>query len=202
MKLNKKGLFLSGLGIFIIIIYVMIANATPYCGTNRRTARLKACFSNQMVIDGAVSMYNLDNEIPIVTALPGDAYADVEEILIEKGYLKDNIYLYEPDCSYGFIDINASGTVFCKRHGSHDLYKNNQGNITLPSYDASLEMPLSQKNLDKRNKRIREREIRDFQNNISARICNILFSPITGLLLGIALIAADIIKSKKRESID
>ena len=124
----------------------------------------------------------------------------IEEALIEKRYLRENLYLYEPDCSYGFIDMTASGTVFCKRHGSSNLYDN--GKITLPSYDVTHEMPLSQKNLDKRNKRVREREIEDFKYDLSVKIRNLLFSPIIGFLLCVALIAAEIIKSKKRESID
>lgn len=197
-KFNRKGLFLTVLGIGFIIVSVMMNMAVPNIHHARASARLKACFSNQRVIQGAVEMYNIDNKdnkILIETALPGNAYADVEELLIENGYLKDNIHLYEPDCSYGFIDINASGTVFCKKHGSLELYDINSGNITLPSYDASLEMPLSQKNLEKRNKRIREREMKDFKYMLS----NILSAPIIGILLGVALIAVDIFGSKKKE---
>ena len=43
MKLNRKGLLLSVIGIVVIIIYFFISMSTPFHGKNHGSARLKAC---------------------------------------------------------------------------------------------------------------------------------------------------------------
>ena len=203
LNLNRKGSFLTVLGIIVIIIYTLVNMSIPHYHTHRGSARLKACFSNQRIIQGAIEMYNMDNTIPIETALPGEAFERCEELLIKDKYLKNYIELVDSDCSYGFFDIVGSGTIFCKKHGSCELYyqKHNSDDIAMPSYDNSLEIPFSHQYLEKRNKRIKEKEMRDFSNRVYSNIFNVLFSPVTGLLLGVALIAADIIKSVKNENI-
>ena len=202
-KINRKGSCLTVLGIGIIIIYTLINMAVPNFPRTRYSARLKACFSNQRVIQGSVEMYNMDNKIPIETALPGEAFEKCEELLVKEGYLKNNIDLIEPECSYGFFDIVGSGTVFCKKHGSCELYpdRRNGDDIVMPSYDTSLEVPFSREYFERRNARIREKQMREFRNKVSSNIFQILFSPVTGLLLGVILIASDIIKSVKNENI-
>ncbi len=203
LNFNRKGSCLTVLGIGIIIINTLINMAVPNFPRTRYSARLKACFSNQRIIQGAVEMYNMDNTIPIETALPGQAFEQCEELLVKERYLKNYIDLIEPECSYGFFDIVGSGTIFCKKHGSCELYyqKHNSDDIAMPSYDNSLEIPFSHQYLEKRNKRIKEKEMRDFSNRVYSNIFNVLFSPVTGLLLGVILVAADIIKSSKNEDI-
>lgn len=202
MKLNRKGSFLTVLGFIIIIIYVLINMSLPNIPQHRTTARQKACFSNQMVIQGAVEMYNMDNTIPLETALPGEAFVKCEENLVKSRYLKNYIELVEPNCSYGFFDILGSGTVFCKEHGSYELYSNRKSgeDIAMPSYDTSLEIPLSKEYLEKQNNKIKEKKMRDFSNKVSSDIVKILISPVTGLLIAIALFAADIFNSTKSDS--
>ncbi len=203
LNLNRKGSFLTVLGIIVIIIYTLVNMSIPHYHTHRGSARLKACFSNQRIIQGAVEMYNMDNTIPIETALPGQAFEQCEELLVKERYLKNYIDLIEPECSYGFFDIVGSGTIFCKKHGSCELYyqKHNSDDIAMPSYDTSLEVPFSREYFERRNARIREKQMREFRNKVSSNIFQILFSPVTGLLLGVILIASDIIKSSKNENI-
>ena len=199
-KFNRKGSCLTFLAMGIFIIYTFINISVPHFPSSRTTAELKACFSNQRVIQGAIEMYNMDNTIPIETALPGKAFEECEEMLVKERYLKNYIDLIEPECSYGFFDIVGSGTIFCKKHGSCELFsqRNNGDDIAMPSYDTSLEVPLSGEYLERKNKRIKEKEMRDFSNSVSSNIFKDLISPITGLLLGLALIATDIIKSGKK----
>ena len=78
-KFNRKGSCLTVLGIGCIIVNVLINMATPNIHPARYSARLKACFSNQRVILGAIEMYNMDNKIPIETALPGEAFGRCED---------------------------------------------------------------------------------------------------------------------------
>ena len=199
---NRKGSFLTVLGIVIIIVYVLFNMSLPHYDGTRTSARQKACFSNQRIIQGAVEMYNMDNTIPLETALPGEAFVKCEETLVKSRYLKNYIELVEPNCSYGFFDILGSGTVFCKEHGSCTLYpyRKSGEDIAMPSYDTSLEIPLSKEYLEKQNKKIKEKKMRDFSNKVASDIVKVLISPVTGLLIAIALFAADIYKSIKSDS--
>ena len=199
LKLNRKGSFLTVLGIIIIIVYVLFNMSLPHYDGSRTSARQKACFSNQRIIEGAIEMYNMDNKIPIETALPGQAFVQCEEELVKSRYLKNYIELVEPDCSYGFFDILGSGTVFCKAHGSYQLYPHRKSNedVAMPSYDTSLEIPLSKEYLEKQNKKIKEKKMRDFSNKVSSDIVRVLISPVTGLLIAIVLFGLDIAKGLK-----
>ena len=76
----------------------------------RRSARDKACFSNQRVIQGAVEMYNMD--------VPTMMHQLDLKILIEEKYLKSEPSKPETTCEYTNVgDLAANGFVICKYHG-------------------------------------------------------------------------------------
>ena len=123
-------------------------------------ARLKECLSNIRVLTGAIEMYNMDNATMLDTALPGGDYEEVEKLLIKGRYLKSNIGYTDEGCSYGFINILATGSVFCKKHGT--VEKSVEGEFDkpeLPEYDTSLEKPFS-----KEYEEIRYSILRDAQS--------------------------------------
>ena len=90
---------------------------------SRESARIKSCYSNQRVIQGAIEMYDIDHTIPLSSALPGAEYEELEKILIQERYLRTFIVPSEDDCSYGYITHDDSkygdgvAYPFCLRHG-------------------------------------------------------------------------------------
>ena len=91
----------------------------------RQSARCKACFSNQRVIQGAVEMYNMD----VATMMQ---QLDTK-ILVEGNYLKSEPSKPDTTCEYTNIgDLSGYGFVFCKYHGDPDhlvyceYYKDNR----------------------------------------------------------------------------
>ena len=104
----KKAFTLIELIIVIAIIAVLAAMSQqniPHGGRGRASARRKACFSNQRVLQGAIEMYNMDSSIMIHTALPNGDFGDCEELLIREKYLKDYLVPPEEDCAYGIIGL-------------------------------------------------------------------------------------------------
>ena len=100
---NKSMFVIGGIG-------VLAAAAIPNFKRARESAREKACFSNIRVLQGAVEMYNLDNET-MMESLEIDK-------LVKGKYLRDVPQGPEPDCEY-YSDGNLTndGEVACRRHG-------------------------------------------------------------------------------------
>ena len=105
------GLFVSF--IFSIgLVGVLAAMAIPNFKDARTSARQKACFSNQRVLQGAVEMYNMD--------VPEKNMMRKLEIspLVSMHYLKDYPSKPEPQCNYESSgDLTENGYVYCTFHG-------------------------------------------------------------------------------------
>lgn len=90
------------------------AIAVPNFRKAREQARQKACFANMRVIQGAVEMYNMDNNtiMDIVTENELD-------ILVQNKYLKAMPVKPEQACWYGCKgDMSQDGVIVCALHGS------------------------------------------------------------------------------------
>lgn len=88
-----------------------VAMKSPQFANARANAKVKACFSNQRVMQGAVEMYNMDNSV-MMTTLDIDA-------LVKGGYLKAAPAGSEPDCKYIAVgDLSGDGYISCVKHGS------------------------------------------------------------------------------------
>ncbi len=100
---NKTMFVIGGIG-------VLAAAAIPNFKKARESAREKACFSNIRVLQGAVEMYNMDNDV-LMKSLDTDA-------LVKGHYLKYPPQGPETDCEY-YSDGNLAedGEVACRRHG-------------------------------------------------------------------------------------
>ena len=160
MLKNKNGFSLLELIIVIAIIAVLAAMAQPTgSGRSRGRYRQKACFSNQRVLQGAIEMYNMDNNVMLETALPGGDFGDIETLLIREKYMKDYLEPPEEKCSYGFINITKDGSVFCKYHGTID---SSYESPIIPEYDKSLEKPFSYSYNENKIRIKREREYKKF----------------------------------------
>ena len=84
---------------------------SPHFANARSNARLKACFSNQRVMQGAVEMYNMDHSTMMTTL-------DIDTLVNEK-YLKTAPSGPEPDCKYTTVgDLTDDGYISCVKHGS------------------------------------------------------------------------------------
>ncbi len=74
-------------------------------------ASIKTCFSNIRVIDGAIEMYNLDNDQKMTSL-------DFSVLLKEK-YLKELPRKPRSECDYySEGDLTQGGYIACKKHGS------------------------------------------------------------------------------------
>ena len=193
-KNMNKGFTLLELGICIGIIAILAAMAQPnICRRGPRyDPKQKACFSNQRVLQGAIEMYNMDNSVMIETALPGGDYTDFEELLIREKYLKDYLELPTDECSYGFIDIVGTGTVFCKKHGTIESKVDEKPII--PEYDTSYERPISYSYRETRINKRKEKEFRDTMKTLN----NIIVSPPFIIILGIFVLAYSLTSSGKK----
>ena len=117
---KRNGFTLVELAIVILIIWLLSTLATPndYHRPNPKRAIQKQCFSNQRVLQGAIEMYNMDNSIMLDKAFPGYEADYAIRTLEEKGYLKRFNESNKDICSYGFVDMDDSGSVFCVVHGT------------------------------------------------------------------------------------
>ena len=103
-KMNNKNYTI----IFCLLFMFFICNSA----FARPFAREKACFSNIRVIQGAVEMYNMDNDIKMENL-------NIENL--QKGYyLKGKPDKPETSCEYksiGDLSKEGEGIVFCTYHG-------------------------------------------------------------------------------------
>lgn len=102
-----------------VILFLIIGPIRHYRYVDYRTNPEKSCYSNIRVLQGAVEMYNMDNDTMMSTTLnlellkKGDYIKKIEDFKGEK--------LPEPYCSYSISgDIRTEGEVLCKYHGTVD----------------------------------------------------------------------------------
>ena len=97
--------------IAICFVGLLAFLAYPNFEKARSEARRKACFSNQRVLQGAVEMYNMDNESNMMHKLD-------MKLLLKGRYIKTMIEGPEPKCSYvSKGDLAKEGNVECTNHG-------------------------------------------------------------------------------------
>lgn len=113
---TRKGFTLIELMIVIAIIGILAAIAIPNFRKARQQARQKACFANIRVLQGAVEMYNMDNNTMISATFSDGEITN----LVNKKYLKAAPVKPETGCAYSASgDLAAEGVVWCEPvHGS------------------------------------------------------------------------------------
>lgn len=90
------------------------AIAVPNFRKARTQARIKACFANMRVIQGAVEMYNMDHDVMMDIVTENEL-----DILVKEKYLKAMPVKPEEGCWYGCKgDVSQDGVVVCALHGS------------------------------------------------------------------------------------
>lgn len=195
---RKKAFTIIELLIVVSIVAILAYNAESNIPRARRDdPTQKDCFSKQRILQGAVEMYNMDNSIMIDTALPGKDFEDHEKILLDKRYLGTPIEPPFEKCSYGFVGLTGSGTVFCKYHGSFEAEY--RGEKCIPEYDKNLEKPFSHSYsefLDEvRAKQNRERRRSEFYNSVK----NFILSPIFIITTVVFVVGFIIMISEKKK---
>lgn len=198
MPLKRKNAFtFIELLIVIGIISIFAAMAVPNIHHVRTDPTQKPCINNQRVLECTIEMYNMDNTVMMDTALPGKDYEDHESILLEHRYLKNPLEPPSPDCSYGFVDFCASGTVFCKKHGS--IGSQYSDKVIIPEYDIKLEKPFSQKYINFRNDVLDKQRREAKREQFYSRVKSFLFSPtfIVTILI-IVTVFTSVISAKKK----
>ena len=193
----KKAFTVIELLIVIGIISILAAMAVPNIHHVRTDPTQKPCINNLRVLEGAIEMYNMDNTVMMDTALPGKDYEDHESILLEHRYLKNPLEPPSPDCSYGFVDFCASGTVFCKKHGTIESRYSDK--IIIPEYDTKLEKPFSQYYLNFRYDVLEKQRKEAKRKEFNDRVKSFLFSPtfIVTILI-IVTVFTSMISAKKK----
>ncbi len=84
---------------------------SPHFAQARSNARMKACYSNMRVLQGAVEMYNMDHSTMM-------SNLDIPT-LVKEHYLKSEPGKPEPECDYYNVgDLTQDGYIACKKHGS------------------------------------------------------------------------------------
>ena len=127
--------------ITVIICLLFFAFISNSAFANRGDARLKACQSNIRVIQGAIEMYNTDNNNHM-------KHLDKEglEILSKSHYLKEKLEKPETSCEYrsiGNLSNKGEGIVFCTYHGDLEqivdckYYNNYFGNNKYKKFSQS-----------------------------------------------------------------
>ncbi len=108
---SGKGIRLAELMIVFAIIGILAAISVPNFRKAREQARHKACYANIRVIQGAVEMYNMDNEQMM-------SNLDLNK-LVQGKYLKSHVSLPEQGCRYeNRGNLAAGGYVYCRLHGA------------------------------------------------------------------------------------
>lgn len=119
---NKTGFTLWELAVVILLVWLFatLVPSHPFRNSHPHYTELKACFSNQRVLIGAIEMYNLDHVNMLDTAFPGREFDDIIKLLNDGHYLKGDLTSKDNICSYGFIDLKGNGNTFCVTHGAID----------------------------------------------------------------------------------
>ena len=102
----KKNLIIA-----LVIIYSCVITPSVFA---RRTDRVKACFSNQRVILGAIEMYNMDS-----STMMEELNSHNMQLLIDGKYLKAEPTKYDNHCEYSSKgNLTEDGEIYCEYHGS------------------------------------------------------------------------------------
>ena len=116
-KTKKKNILNTILLIIYIIGIIVFMIICPdlksrRCGWSTSPARIKGCYSNLRMLQGAVEMYNMDNDIKMDNL-------DID-ILLNHRYLRERPSHPETSCSYHGKNIIADDFIYCDYHG--DVY--------------------------------------------------------------------------------
>ncbi len=116
---NRKGFTLIELMIVIAIIGILAAMAIPNFKKARWSARQKSCYSNIRVLQGAIEMYNMDNNTMMSSSLSLEGLKNGNYIKKVEDFQGNNTP--ETTCSYSISgDITSEGQVVCGYHGAVD----------------------------------------------------------------------------------
>ncbi len=109
-KNNKLRWLVTLLNIYLVGIPLYIFfGPNSYKKVGAGSGGIKACYSNQRVLQGAVEMYNMDSK---------EMMSDYDEdILIKGDYLKSRPSKPSPECQYLGTDLDGVGSVYCTYHG-------------------------------------------------------------------------------------
>ncbi len=98
----------------------------------------KACFSNMRVLQGALEMYNMDNN-----EMLHEMNDDVIELLRKGKYItEDRIfcpYKKDPGHYHNQGDLCEDGVIYCDYHGSIESYSDGRGQIVPASREYQME---------------------------------------------------------------
>lgn len=188
-NLNSKGFTLIELFVVILIIWILACNAKPnhYKKPNPNREYQLECFKNQRYLQGAAEMYNMDNEVMLDTAFPGEEFEAYHKLLVQKKYLNNYITPRDNICSYGFVDLKGSGSVFCKIHGTIDS-KDFDAPI-YPEVDSLSEKPYCEdyKNLKEQMRRESRKAINQIKNKMT--FVSLIDEPVIPSVLLVILLA-------------
>ena len=111
MEKNGKSYFKIIFTAVIIFIITFIPDILiPNFRKGHAPSKEKGCYSNIRVLQGAVEMYNMDNE-EMMTELNAN-------ILVDSKYLKSIPKGTEPECKYFTKgNLTEDGEICCKLHG-------------------------------------------------------------------------------------
>lgn len=155
---NKRNMMKKNLLFLIILCFSLFLNPVY---ARRVSARDKACFSNQRVIQGAIEMYNMDHSVMIssIEDVGTDEGGHLEPTPNLNGYLKSVNYP-ESQCRYRYNSDENKEMVYCVYHGSvgfsYEAYRNNK-------LDPSI-IPPAQEYLDELERKRREKEFQNMMN--------------------------------------
>ena len=201
-NLDSKGFTLIELFVVILIIWILACNAKPnhYKKPNPNKEYQLECFKNQRYLQEAAEMYNMDNAEILDTAFPGEEFEAYHKLLVQKKYLNNYITPRNNICSYGFVDLMGSGSVFCKIHGTIDS-KDFDAPI-YPEVDSLSEKPYCEyyKNLidQMRNESRKIRKRIQNKMNLEYLLLEEPMVPSFLLLMTLAYSAFSWLKSKKK----
>jgi prepilin-type N-terminal cleavage/methylation domain-containing protein len=113
---KDEGFTLIELMVVVLIIGILVAIAIPVFNAAQDTARQRACFSNQRVIEGAVQQYLATNTSAVVSSLSGNVNA--APLVGTNAYIKET-----PRCGNVVYSLDSAGTTNCPSTYNHGHYR-------------------------------------------------------------------------------
>lgn len=116
---DERGLTLIEVLIVVTILVVLLSFLIPNIVTSARKAEEKVCYSQQMLVEAQIALYQLDQR---KTFPVGTDVTFIFNELIKEGYLKE-----EPICpSGGHYNWDATNkSLICTEHQHHSGEKGN-----------------------------------------------------------------------------